>query len=303
MKTDSPIKIPLRIVLAVLFLALMWGGNASAIKLSLKSFQPIAVAAIRFTFGLIVIVSWAGLNKIPFLPKRSHLSRLVLLGTVFVIQILAFNWGTKLTDAGRASLLLNTHPLLIALMSHFFITGDRLNIVKSAGLLIAFTGVSFVFIDRVSSSQVRIGDAMVLTSSCGLAVINILLRRYMVPQGNPPIEPMNQFQILFGQMAFGVPIYYGLSWFFERQKGTDYGFWYVPAWIGLIFQGIIIAGFCFIAWSSIVKRYPPGRLSSLFFTTPIWGIAFGHILFQEEITISLVGGAALVALGIYLVNR
>ena len=193
----------------------MWGGNAAAIKMSLTAFQPIAVAAIRFTFGLVVIISWACLNKIPFLPRRCHWPRLLLLGTVFVIQILSFNWGTKLTDTGRASLLLNTHPLLIALISHFFIAGDRLNIVKSIGLIIAFAGVSFVIIRRVSTSQVRIGDAMVLTSSCGLAVINILLRRYMVPQGNPPIEAMNQFQILFGQMVFGVPIYYVLSWFLE----------------------------------------------------------------------------------------
>ena len=289
-------------MLAVLFLAFMWGGNAAAIKMSLTAFQPIAVAAIRFTFGLVVIISWAYLNKIPFLPRRCHWPRLLLLGTVFVIQILSFNWGTKLTDTGRASLLLNTHPLLIALISHFFIAGDRLNIVKSIGLIIAFAGVSFVFIGRVSTSQVRIGDAMVLTSSCGLAVINILLRRYMVPQGNPPIEAMNQFQILFGQMVFGVPIYYVLSWFLEGQA-TAYGFRSLSAWIGLIFQGVIIAGFCFIAWSSIVKRYPPGRLSSLFFTTPIWGIAFGHLLFQEEITGSLVGGASLVAVGIYLVNR
>ena len=251
---------------------------------------------------MVVIISWAYLNKIPFLPRRCHWPRLLLLGTVFVIQILSFNWGTKLTDTGRASLLLNTHPLLIALISHFFIAGDRLNIVKSIGLIIAFAGVSFVFIGRVSTSQVRIGDAMVLTSSCGLAVINILLRRYMVPQGNPPIEAMNQFQILFGQMVFGVPIYYVLSWFLEGQA-TAYGFRSLSAWIGLIFQGVIIAGFCFIAWSSIVKRYPPGRLSSLFFTTPIWGIAFGHLLFQEEITRSLVGGASLVAVGIYLVNR
>ena len=289
-------------MLAVLFLAFMWGGNAAAIKMSLTAFQPIAVAAIRFTFGLVVIISWAYLNKIPFLPRRCHWPRLLLLGTVFVIQILSFNWGTKLTDTGRASLLLNTHPLLIALISHFFIAGDRLNIVKSIGLIIAFAGVSFVFIGRVSTSQVRIGDAMVLTSSCGLAVINILLRRYMVPQGNPPIEAMNQFQILFGQMVVGVPIYFVLSWFLEGQAAA-YGFRSLSAWIGLIFQGVIIAGFCFIAWSSIVKRYPPGRLSSLFFTTPIWGIAFGHLLFQEEITGSLVGGASLVAVGIYLVNR
>ena len=302
MTTSQPAKIPLRIILAVLFLAVMWGGNTSAIKFSLMVFKPIAAAAIRFTFGLAVIISWAFLNKIPFLPQKSHLPRLLLLGIVFVVQIIAFNWGTKLTNAGRASLLLNTYPLLVALMSHFFIAGDRLDWLKSVGLITAFIGVFCIFSGEVGSTDVRIGDGMVLLSSLGLATINILLRRFMVPQSDNPTQPMNQFQTLFGQMVFGVPVYYILSWVFEGGT-TAYKFSSLSACLGLIYQGTVVAGFCFIVWASILKQYPPGRLSSLFFTTPLWGMAFGHLFFQEPITSSLLIGAGLVAIGIYLVNR
>ena len=36
----------------------------------------------------------------------------------------------------------------------------------------------------------------------------------------------------------------------------------LPAWLGLVSQGVVVAGFCSIAWSSIVKRYSPDRLSA-----------------------------------------
>ena len=120
-------------------------------------FKPIAAAAIRFTFGLAVIISWAFLNKIPFLPQKSHLPRLLLLGIVFVVQIIAFNWGTKLTNAGRASLLLNTYPLLVALMSHFFIAGDRLDWLKSVGLITAFIGVFCILAARLDQLMFELG--------------------------------------------------------------------------------------------------------------------------------------------------
>ena len=59
--------------------------------------------------------------------------------------------------------------------------------------------------------------------------------------------------------------------------------------------------------SSWKKKYPKrtlqSRLSSLFFTTPLWSVLFGYFFFHEPITILLLVGATFVAAGVYLVNR
>lgn len=288
-------QIPKHVILLVLFLAALWGGNTPAVKFGLQEFQPIAAAAIRFAIGIVIITGWSIIKRIPLRPEPENYSRVFLLGVVFIAQIISFNWGTKLTEVGRASLLLNTYPLFIALLAHFFIQHDRLTVVKTIGLVVAFVGVCFIFHDKSGTnlSAGYLGDLIILLSGFLLAMIHILLKRFM--------SRIHQFQLLFGQMIIGVPTYFVLSWFFEGGKAA-YGFSY-SSLLGLAYQGVVVAGFCFIVWVSVLKHYPPSRLSSLFFTTPLWGVLFGHLFFHEPITISLLVGATFVAIGIFLVNR
>ena len=295
MTNQSNFRIPKHVILLVLFLAALWGGNTPAVKFGLLEFQPIAAAAIRFAMGIVIIIGWAVVKRIPLVPDPENYGRLLLLGTVFVAQIVSFNWGIKLTEVGRASLLFNTYPLFIALLAHFFIQHDRLTFVKAIGLAVAFIGVFCIFYGEsgINLGTGYLGDLLILLSGFLLAVIHILLKHFMLR--------MHQFQLLFGQMVIGVPTYFVLSWFFEGGKAA-YGFSY-SSFLGLAYQGIVVAGFCFIVWVSVLKHYSPSRLSSLFFTTPLWGVLFGHLFFQEPITISLFIGAIFIATGIVLVNR
>ena len=70
----------------------------------------------------------------------------------------------------------------------------------------------------------------------------------------------------------------------------------------LLYQGGVIAGFCFLAWTSVLERYSASKLVVLFFATPLSGVVFSYLFLGDELTISLLGGAVLVAGGIYLVN-
>ena len=70
----------------------------------------------------------------------------------------------------------------------------------------------------------------------------------------------------------------------------------------LLYQGGVIAGYCFLAWTSILERYSASKLVVLFFATPLSGVVFSYLFLGDELTLSLLGGAVLVAAGIYLVN-
>ena len=197
MTNQSNFRIPKHVILLVLFLAALWGGNTPAVKFGLLEFQPIAAAAIRFAMGIVIIIGWAVVKRIPLEPDPENYGRLLLLGTVFVAQIVSFNWGIKLTEVGRASLLFNTYPLFIALLAHFFIQHDRLTFVKAIGLTVAFIGVFCIFYSEsgINLGTGYLGDLIILLSGFLLAVIHILLKLFMLR--------MHQFQLLFGQMVIG----------------------------------------------------------------------------------------------------
>ena len=52
----------------------------------------------------------------------------------------------------------------------------------------------------------------------------------------------------------------------------------------------------------MLKRYPAGRLATIAFLTPFFGVALGNVFRGEALTVSLALGGCFVGLGIFLVS-
>ena len=59
----------------------------------------------------------------------------------------------------------------------------------------------------------------------------------------------------------------------------------------------------YIAWFWLVRNYPPTRVSAFTFLSPVFGVMAGNLMLGEAFTPSLAAALALIAFGIYLVNR
>ena len=69
-----------------------------------------------------------------------------------------------------------------------------------------------------------------------------------------------------------------------------------------VYYGIIIMllGFYAVGWQQIIKRMPLTTAFANKAVTVVWGIVWGSLVFQEEITIGKVIGAVLVIVGVAL---
>jgi drug/metabolite transporter (DMT)-like permease len=68
-----------------------------------------------------------------------------------------------------------------------------------------------------------------------------------------------------------------------------------------LFQGLLVSGVAFAIWMILLRRYPAGRLVTIAFLTPLFGITLGTLIRGEAFTWPLALGGLLVGLGIYLV--
>jgi drug/metabolite transporter (DMT)-like permease len=59
----------------------------------------------------------------------------------------------------------------------------------------------------------------------------------------------------------------------------------------------------FLIWFALIVRYSASRLSAFTFLTPLFGVAAGHLLLKEPLTLPFAVAVALVAAGLVLVNR
>ena len=280
------------IIALALLLAFLWGGNSLAIKVGLQDFPPMALAFLRFVIGLVVIGGWALFRRIPLRLRPGELPRLLLLTTIFILQIICLNTGTLYTSASRSTIFINVYPFFTALFAHFWIPGERLSVTKTLGIVVAFSGVFVTVAPELGQGETSvIGDIIVLVSGCFLG-LRVVVTKLL-------IQSIHPYRLLAWLLTLSLPFYVVASLVVERGEPMQLT---LSAALALLYQGGVIAGFCFLAWTAILERYSASKLVVLFFATPLSGVLFSHLILGDELTLSLLGGAALVAGGIYLVN-
>jgi drug/metabolite transporter (DMT)-like permease len=77
-----------------------------------------------------------------------------------------------------------------------------------------------------------------------------------------------------------------------------------PIAIGsMLYQTIWIVCVTYVLWFALIVRYSANRLSVFTFLTPLFGVAAGHLVLGEPLTLAFAAAVAFVALGLVLVNR
>jgi drug/metabolite transporter (DMT)-like permease len=71
----------------------------------------------------------------------------------------------------------------------------------------------------------------------------------------------------------------------------------------LAYQTIWVVSVTFVVWFALIARYSASRLSAFTFLTPLFGVAAGHLVLNEPLTIAFAAAVVLVAAGLVLVNR
>ncbi|MGQ9607769.1 MAG: DMT family transporter [bacterium] len=292
-RTNLPSEdIDLRAIILMLLVVLLWGGNVVATKLALPDMPPFMLAGVRFGLGAIIIGLWGILNSSDLIPKKSEIFPLIILSALFAAQICTFNLGLNLTLAGRASIFMSINPFFVALLAHFIIPNDRLNITKIIGLILAFLGIIIVFRDKVGINGSRIlGDAILISSSAIVGFMTIYIKKLA--------QNINTYKLLFWEMIFSLIPFFGLSLIFEDISQVNMS---SNLFLALLYQSIIVAGISFIIWTVLLRSYSASKLSVFVFAMPIFGVGLSVLMLHEAMTMYLIAGAVLVAGGIYIVN-
>ena len=282
-----------KVAFLLMLLALFWGGNSVAVKIALRNTRPFILAGLRFGVGALAIGLWGVFNRIDLKLRWRETPYLIVLSLIFAAQICTFTLGVDLTLAGRASLFINTHPFFVAVLAHFFISNDKLSVRKLLGLILAICGVFTIFRDKIGLDSSRVaGDVLVLVSGFILGVLGIYTKKL--------VQRISAYKLLFWQMIFALPVFFSLGLIFERSSSHTLS---LSLALAILYQGIVVAGFCFVTWTLILKRHSASKASAFFFATPLFGVGLSSLILRETITPYLIIGAILVAGGIYVVNK
>ena len=283
-------------ILALLFLALIWGANMAIIKIGIQEVAPLFMAGLRSLVAGVCIYIWMKAKGIALFPSNIVVIHGVVIGLFFGGEFALIYVGLKYTLTSRVYVLLYTAPFFAALEAHFFLDKDRLNLWKAAGLLLAFGGIVALFAKDIGSPSFKTlpGDLMVLAAGALWASTTVYIKKYLAHRTLP-------LQTLFYQVLFSAPLLFLMSFFLEDQMIS--GFSPVTGF-SVFYQCIIVAFLSYILWFELIHRYPASLLHAFTFFTPILGVFLsGLLIMGEVVSPGLIAALVLVSLGIVLVNH
>jgi len=285
----------MRTAVLALIVSALWGGNVVAIKYGLATVPPIWSAFWRMVIGSVTVAVWAWAEGASLRPRRDELGLLSALVGLFAVQISLLNTAVGLTSAAYAVVLLNTHPIFTNLFGHFLAGEERLTARRLVGLALSFGGMYWVVFGRPDAqfaAQPLLGNALTIVSAI-LLPMRVLITRRLV-QKSPATK------LMFWQMAGALPVFAALGFVFEPFLLQELSWDAIAA---LLYQGSVVAGFCFVMWTAMLREHSASTLSIFAFTVPFFGVFLSALIFGEPVTPRLLSGAGLVTLGIFVVTR
>jgi drug/metabolite transporter (DMT)-like permease len=266
------------------------------IKFSNLGIPPLMAATVRSLVAALCLCLFAVVKGRTVLMRGQDLKHGVIIGVLFGLDFLFLYWGTVFTVASRAIIFLYTHSIWAALGAHFFLKGDRLTIVKTSGLILAFVGVVSVF--GVRSGELPplfwVGDLMEVTAALFWAATTLYIKKVASSR------TIDHYQTLFAQLIYSVPVLAAGWLLLDLGKPVEFSGVVLGA---LAYQCLLTAFFSYVLWFWMIHTYPVSRLAAFIFLAPLFGVLMGGIFQGDPLTLQLWIGLACVGGGIYLVNK
>jgi drug/metabolite transporter (DMT)-like permease len=279
----------------LLVLCASWGLQQVSIKIVNQGISPLIQAGIRSAGATILLLIWMVARRESFFQRDGTLGWGIAAGLLFAGEFLLIYWGLEFTLASRSVIFLYLSPFVVALGAQLFIPQERLTLVQIGGLCCAFAGIVFAFSESLSYPTYRmlIGDSMLVGAAVLWGGTTVLIKASPLAVIKPSKTLLYQLTVSAVVLPIGALI-----------KGEP-GIMMMSGLIvvNLLYQTVWVAFITYLGWFWLIRNYPPSRLASFTFCTPLFGVLAGGLLLKEPITSKLILALIFVGIGIYLVNR
>ena len=270
------------------------GLNQALVKVVNAGFAPVFQSGLRSACAFLPVLGYALIMRKRLSVTDGSLPLGLVNGMLFSGEFCLLFLALDYTSVARASLFFYIMPIWVALGAHYLIPGERLTLRRSAGLAMALSGVALA-LGRGSESVSEtawIGDLLALAAALFWAGIALLTRTTRLAHCSAEMN-------LLYQLAVSAVVLIALAPMFGDMVREV-----TPVILGAFaFQVIAVVSIGFVVWFWILSIYPVSNMASFSLLAPVFGVFFGWLIFDDEITPVFVAALLLVGSGIVLINR
>ena len=283
------------IAIEFILLAAIWGASFLLMKLGAADFGPFLTAFLRVLLAsvfLLPLLIWRG----QFQDLKKHYKPILLVGILNSgIPFALFSFAVLHISTGLSSILNATVPLWGALVAWLWLK-DKPVSSRLLGLAIGFAGVAALSWDKATFKTGAATTEGVWFNSPGMAVIACLLatlcygiaasftKKYLT--GIPPLASATGSQI-GAALLLAVP---GMMSIPAQAPGFK-------AWAAIVLLAFFCTAVAYILYFRLIARMDPSRAVTVTFLIPVFGVAYGAILLNETITLTMIVCGTIIILG------
>jgi drug/metabolite transporter (DMT)-like permease len=272
----------------LLILAAIWGSSYLFIKTGLRDLSPAMVAFLRVALGAVVLV--------PIARSRGALGGLRpvwgMLALVALVQVAApfllIAGGEEEISSSLAGILVASVPIFTAILAIFFDHEDRSEGLRAVGVITGIVGVALLLgVDLSDSGAELLGGLAVVLASLGYAVGGLLVKKRL-----HAVQPLG---IAAAVMLLSAAMLAPVAALTAPSAAPGVGAIAAVAALGLLGTGVAFAIFYLL-----LARVGPSRAFIVTYLAPGFAVVYGALLLDEGITVTTIGGLALILAGSYL---
>lgn len=227
----------------------------------------------------------------PNWPSRSTMRIHLFRGCLTFVMAMLFFWGLAKVPLAQAIALAFIAPLIALFLAAFFL-GETIGPKTIAASLVAFGGVILIFIGQAQADlgrEAMFGSLAILASAICYAV-NIILMRSQAQVAGPIEIAFFQNVIVAALLVVAWPIFGGA----DLPPAGQWPFILLAAFLST-------ASLLLLSWA--YARAEASYLAATEYTSFLWAMLFGWLVFGESVSWFTLAGAALIVAGCILAAR
>ena len=274
-------------------LALIWSSAFFNIKIATYSFGPVTIAFLRIFFGAIPVVALCLYKKIKIEAFSKDWQWFALIGMVnLVIPFFLIAYGVQKVQSNLAAILMASTPLSATVLAHFFTSNEKINLTKTFGVLLGFSGIVFLFSDDILINENNFFSALIIFFASTFYVIGGLLTLKISNKKNENVTA----SILIWATLFLIPI----TVFTEQPWNLNPS---MESIISVIYLGVVATGLAWLLRFKILINNGLVFQAQVAYLIPIFGIILSYIFLKEIITPKVLVAVVAIIIGIYFVKK
>lgn len=271
--------------IGLFIVAIIWGSGFVMSSIALESFSPIHILALRFTTAFVSML-------VLFIKQFKYITKATILkGSILgVILYLAFFFqtvGLVYTTPSKNAFLTAFNVVLVPVIGMIFLR-KKMSGMTIIGALFAIIGIAVMSLNDFNS--VNIGDILTLVCAVFFALQIIYTSTYVAGENAFALNTIQMGSA--AAVAIVVALIQGETIDFSNTSGN----------LSILYLGIFSTMLSFLLQTGSQQYTKETETAIILSTESVFGMLFSAILLKEVISNRMYLGAALIMMGVILVQ-